>query len=82
MLKMKTSFLDSSAIISFAYSSHLDIKHRKRAVNLFGIESLLNLGVITTLEVDWQSFKHVRVNLPMVAYVNWTIPYSDYYNIT
>ena len=35
-----------------------------------------------TLEVDRQSFKHVRVHLPMVAYVNWTLPYSDYYNIT
>ena len=50
------------------------MKHRKRVVTVLRIRCPLDLGVMRTLEIDWQSFKHVRVNLPTVAYVNWTEP--------
>ena len=72
MLKQKTNFFDPNAKISFAYLSRLENKTwKKRGVRVLGIYCTYASKVIRPSEVDWQSFKYVRVYLPIVPYIKY-----------
>ena len=43
----------------------------KRVVTVLGIQCNYAPEVIRPSEVDWQSFKHVRVYLPIVPYIKY-----------
>merc|ERR1711990_194862 len=46
-------------------------KHEKNVSYCTRILMPLHHRVITSLEFDWQSFKHVRVYLPLVPYIKY-----------